>query len=237
MNVRLDERKATAKAMPLKAGVPMVKSPKVPAVKAKVAYRVFDDVEHLADVIVRRFVGLEKSDPDAAEWMPMLQQFFDAVEYFERDQLYEQTKDLRRRTVGRTEHNTYATPLSRRVVSEQVSLLIGGFPNTGSVGSPEVYTKMLVEEIIVANPSAMALESVCRQLRRTKTFLPAIAEVLEVLGYRQSFWDDVRMMACRIEDELHDKQGIVIERAVEKKLIEQKAGGDERGIGRKVARS
>jgi hypothetical protein len=58
--------------------------------------------------------------------------------------------------------------------------LIGGFPNA-SPHAPEVYTRLLVEEIVAANPDAVALEATCREIRRTKTFAPSIPELRNLL--------------------------------------------------------
>jgi hypothetical protein len=70
--------------------------------------------------------------------------------------------------------------INRRVVVEKVSLLVGSFPNAAP-HNPEAYTGMMVEEIIAANPTVSALEATCRELRRTKTFPPSIAEMLKEL--------------------------------------------------------
>jgi sporulation protein YlmC with PRC-barrel domain len=41
-----------------------------------------------------------------------------------------------------------------------------------------------------ANPSASALEATCRQIRRTATWLPTVAELLKVLREQMEFWAD-----------------------------------------------
>jgi hypothetical protein len=45
--------------------------------------------------------------------------------------------------------------LTRRAVAEQVALLVGSYPNA-LPHSPEVYTRMLVEEILAADTDAHA---------------------------------------------------------------------------------
>jgi hypothetical protein len=70
--------------------------------------------------------------------------------------------------------------LKRRIIEEQVALLLGSFPNAGP-HNPAVYSGMLVEEIVAAEPCAVALEATCREIRRTKNFAPTIAEVLKIL--------------------------------------------------------
>ena len=75
--------------------------------------------------------------------------------------------------------------LRRRVVEEQVALLLGSFPNAVP-HNPKVYTGMLVEEIVAAEPSAVALEAACREIRRTKNFLPTPAEMLKILREKET---------------------------------------------------
>jgi hypothetical protein len=69
----------------------------------------------------------------------------------------------------------------RRVVSEQIALLIGAYPNAVP-HNPKIYVRLLVEEIVAAAPSAVALESACRIIRRTKKFPPTIEEMLSLLS-------------------------------------------------------
>jgi hypothetical protein len=76
--------------------------------------------------------------------------------------------------------------LSRRVVSEQMALLVSCIPNT-KPGSPEVFGRMLTEEIYARSPNACVLESACRDMRRTKKFL-TIAEMYEALDKAQEQW-------------------------------------------------
>ena len=75
----------------------------------------------------------------------------------------------------------------RKFVSDQVALLLGSFPNAVP-HSPEVYTRMLIEEICNAKPHPCELESACRRIRRTMKFPPSSAEVLEVLEEEGSQW-------------------------------------------------
>jgi hypothetical protein len=125
------------KVVPLKADVPVVRSPKVPAAPKAPAreWRDFDDFARLADEL-DRIGALTFSDKPAvwhaesalAEWRGVertFQRFAKAREFYERDDLYEVTKQSRRNLVGTwTEHQ-----LTRRVVTEQVGMLIGSFPN------------------------------------------------------------------------------------------------------------
>jgi hypothetical protein len=79
--------------------------------------------------------------------------------------------------------------LSRRVVSEQIALLLASFPNARP-GTPEAFGKMMIEEVYANSPNACVLESACRQVRREKDFPPSIAEVLKAIKQERSAWSD-----------------------------------------------
>jgi hypothetical protein len=159
MNAQFDPNKQ--KAVPLNANVPAVKSPNLPA-KRKREFRDFDDFVKTAEALVCRADSVlpqfGSSDLKAEYLLDygsrlMLEEFFSGVDFYSRPELYRQRKrelpDLR---------NVHTTrQITQRTVSEQVGLLIGSFPN-GTPNSPEVYSKMLIEEIVAANPSAIVLE-------------------------------------------------------------------------------
>jgi hypothetical protein len=79
--------------------------------------------------------------------------------------------------------------LSRRVVSEQIALLLASFQNARP-GTPKVFGKMVVEEVYANNPNACVLESACRRVRREKDFPPSIAEVLKAINTDGSAWGE-----------------------------------------------
>jgi hypothetical protein len=101
------------------------------------------------------------------------------VSYYERDELYDRVVE---EDSGRERWQIKAS-----VVSEQMALLIGSFPNAGP-HSPEVFTKMLLEEVRARKPSAAHLEAACRALRRTKNFVVTIAEVLKAIDDAEGKW-------------------------------------------------
>jgi len=51
-------------------------------------------------------------------------------------------------------------------------------------------------EIAAARPSALTLESACRDIRRTLKFVPTIAEMLKLLRKHRERWEDRRVLAC-----------------------------------------
>jgi hypothetical protein len=123
-------------------------------------------------------------------------QFRAAEKVYDRDELYDKRAD-----------DEQPRQISRRYVSERLTLLVGAFPNSNP-HSPEVFTKMLYEEVVARNPDAITLESACRVLRRTKTFVPTIAEMLKAIQQEESLWYDRREAggegdyACNILDDL-----------------------------------
>jgi hypothetical protein len=189
-----------AKSAPLVANVPVVKSAKLPA---KLEWRAFDDFARIAQSLAGRW------NDDKDKWVGVdnphtyksLVKFFAAVQAFNRPEFYQET-ELRPNLLDCwTPHQ-----IRRDVVSDQIGLLIGGFPN-GTPNSPEVYTKLMIEEIVAANPSMIALEATCRKIRRTKKFLPAIVEVLDILREQAAWWSDTWEAMCSLDEYLAGKLG------------------------------
>lgn len=77
--------------------------------------------------------------------------------------------------------------LTRTYVAAQVALLLGAFP-AGSPTDPQVYTRLMIEEVLSAEPYKHSLESTVRIIRRTHKFLPTISEVLSVLKAEEKKW-------------------------------------------------
>jgi hypothetical protein len=195
------------KVMPLNAIAPK-SAPTAPAR----AYRDFDDLAHAADTLMKWAAdewAAQEKDEEIPDWRRVsvnairneLGQYEALGEFFERDELYDIGKRLPRYYKGDDCPVWCDHQLKRKVVAEQVAMLIGSFP-TGTPSAPEVYTKLMIEEIIAANPSAMALESTCRQIRRTKTFLPAISEVLEALREHEKRWSDIMEAVAYFDEKL-----------------------------------
>ena len=97
--------------------------------------------------------------------------------WYDREELYE---------VKGSSKNGEMT-LSRRVVSEQIALLLASYQNSRP-GTPKVFGKMLIEEVYAYRPNACVLESACRRVRRQKSFPPSIAEVLLRGGGKVNWW-------------------------------------------------
>jgi hypothetical protein len=118
--------------------------------------------------------------------------------------------------------------LSRRVVSEQMALLLASFPNARP-GTPKVFGKMLIEEIYANGPNACVLESACRRIRREKNFAPSIAEMLKAIAAESTCWSsrwdlfdcDIDRIRRSLQTTISEAQ-VKIEQA-ETKLAEREA--------------
>jgi hypothetical protein len=106
-----------------------------------------------------------------------LAEFKRDLKWYDRKELY----DIKRK--GKQEQRT----LSRRVVSEQVGLLLASFQNSRP-GTPKVFGRMVVEEVYANKPNACVLESACRHVRRNQDFPPSIAEMLKAIDKEGSAW-------------------------------------------------
>lgn len=91
---------------------------------------------------------------------------------------------------------------TRRYIAKQVAVLLGSIPN-GAPADPEVYTAMLIEEVLALEVCKHAIESGMRRVRRTTKFLPAISEVLEILKEENKLWHrrfDIHSFDDRLEN-------------------------------------
>ena len=81
------------------------------------------------------------------------------------------------------------TPAVELATLSQIKQAIGGliacYPTQADVA---IFVAFAVEEVAVELPSVYTLAAACRELRRTKTFRPSIAEILEAMNARQSGW-------------------------------------------------
>jgi len=72
-------------------------------------------------------------------------------------------------------------PAESQELKRQLQILIGSYPNA-SKADLSIYGVALAEDVAGERPPIAALVNACRKLRRNSTFVPAIAEVLDVLA-------------------------------------------------------
>src|SRR5262249_30879353 len=107
------------------------------------------------------------------------------VKWYDRKELY----DIK----GKGKRQTWT--LSRRVVSEQIALLLASFQNSRP-GTPKVFGRTLTEEVYAYNPNACVLESACRHVRREHDF-----EVLKAIKKESSAWcDRWETLDCNVDE-------------------------------------
>jgi hypothetical protein len=75
----------------------------------------------------------------------------------------------------------------RQEVAKQVALLIGAYPN-GNPADPEIFVRMLIDDIVAAGPTFVVLQAACHKVRRSSRFLPTIAELLEAIEEAEDEW-------------------------------------------------
>jgi hypothetical protein len=74
-------------------------------------------------------------------------------------------------------------------LSKMLALLVSSFP-TSNVQNPEVFTRFMLEDVAGLEPHFEVLDCACRELRTTKTFMPAIAEVISAIKKHDKIWSD-----------------------------------------------
>lgn len=81
--------------------------------------------------------------------------------------------------------NDLATAITRNDVKREIGLLIAAFPNAARADLA-AFGRLACEDVWALHPSRIALETACRQLRRTAKFVPTISEILEVIARVQA---------------------------------------------------
>jgi hypothetical protein len=221
---------------PLRQNLAVVKSPLVK--QAPPAYADFDRFAALGDKLVEARQKIDEvvealQDAEVpADWQietaeryleqkPKLEkimaQFRAAETFYDRDELYDR--------LWNKQKPEEPAQIGEKFVSDRLALLIGGFPNSAP-HSPEIFSKMLFEETMARNPDAIVLEGACRVLRRTKTFVPTIAEMLKAIQEEEGRWRDRFQAAgtagdsCSIIDYLTDLAEEVLPKAKGKQTAE-----------------
>jgi hypothetical protein len=72
-------------------------------------------------------------------------------------------------------------------IQEQLALLLGAFPSSNTP-DPMVYSRMMLNEVLAAKPSVIALIMACSELRRTLQWPPPIADVLKAIRQQEMRW-------------------------------------------------
>lgn len=78
-------------------------------------------------------------------------------------------------------------PATSAQVQEQLILLVGVFGSSNGP-DPRVYAPLLPQDVRAASPTLIALVAACCRLRRTRKWLPMIADVLEAIREEEARW-------------------------------------------------
>jgi hypothetical protein len=211
----------------------VVSSPPPPAKPPARAYADFDKWLDLAAELesygheVREIIARLKSGNDPAAVMEgsrllasrprdklaaQVAKVIEGEEFYNRDELYDWDHEGDSDAV-----------LFRRVIAEQVGLLLGSYPNAVP-HDPEAFVLMMIEEIARAEPSAIDLERACRSLRRTLKFPPTIPEMLEAIEKARSDYPPVYL--CRVMTK--GEEAVILER---RKALEAAVTKAEAALG------
>ncbi len=69
---------------------------------------------------------------------------------------------------------------TERDLRTELSLLVAAYPNAAR-SDLSAYGALLLKDVAAQQPSSYALATACKQLRRSKKFIPSVAEVLEAI--------------------------------------------------------
>jgi hypothetical protein len=198
--------------VPVKAGPPASVAKMLPTLWAGRGYEDFDDFESLGDKLLSQAARLQNvinrleeaignnrvtqdhidyveqelakhwsSREDIAEY----QQMWD---YWEHRELYEKLK--------KPKYNHKEVLVNEVIKAQRVALQVAGLYadyNLADDEAGQIRATVMVEDIKAARPSAPALESTCREVRRTENYIkfpPKVREVRELLAKHEDAWAD-----------------------------------------------
>ena len=193
------------KTAALDVNVPVVRSEKLPITPKLGKFRDFDcfvkTVEEVREWVEQcddAFHGKNENYYTAAsidgDWNYIESLIVDAkagFAKFDRDELYdiEDHEEFGRFRTVKPDH-----------VAKRLGVMLSAFP-AANPGTPKGYARMLVEHVgAIEKLTAVALESACREIERTKKFAPAISEVFEVLTAHVKQWTERRHAMFDAED-------------------------------------
>jgi hypothetical protein len=96
-------------------------------------------------------------------------------------------------------------------IQEQLALLLGAFPSSNTP-DPMVYSRMMLNEVMAAEPSVITLTMACSKLRRTLQWPPSIADVLKAIREEEACWKYRLCCASAIADDYAEALSKLLER-------------------------
>jgi hypothetical protein len=101
---------------------------------------------------------------------------------------------------------TAMRPATDKEIGQSLLFLAGAFPNTGK-SDLTIFGELFMQYVRDAAPPLVVLQAACDKLIRTLKFLPAIAEVLEVIDEVRKELEAIRFSFSRITQLLEDAKG------------------------------
>jgi hypothetical protein len=83
-------------------------------------------------------------------------------------------------------------------IQEQLTLLLGAFPSSNAP-DPMVYSRMMLNEVVAAAPSVIAITMACSELRRTLQWPPSVPDVLKAIREQEMRWRYQLRCASRVD--------------------------------------
>jgi DNA repair exonuclease SbcCD ATPase subunit len=230
--------------VPVKGGAPASAATMLPTLWAGRGYEDFDDFERLGDKLRRQAESIEKmiehleerirnhsvtqklinGIQESLDWLsPRFEEFEEYQkmwDYWDRDELYEKLKKQR--------CNHKGVWVSRAIRSEIVGYQFAGVlghsnfnPVSDEAGA--IFTTCVIEAIKAARPSALALESACREIRGDVKYIkypPKTPEWRTFLAKHEDAWGD-RHPECIDLQGLKDRPQKLIEKAKQALIVQE----------------
>jgi hypothetical protein len=118
-----------------------------------------------------------------------------------------------------------------------IGLLLSGYPNANP-GNAEAYLGAMVGEVLTLRISEVSLKLACSQIRKTSTFPPSTAEVVEAIKQQERLWEkrSMAISGCETVAEYLRKgiqaateaiAALDAQREEDRRLVEEKKRADE----------
>lgn len=179
-----------------------------------------------SEVLERHFAELTSIEDQvrAGCHVSILEKIQEAVDLGERVTANAGFEDLRK-WLG-----SASRPATKDEIAKQMAGLLACFP-----GNREpIFGRVLCEDVGALQPSIGGLESACRSLRRTCTFMPVIAEVIEAVQLAEGRFGYARRNMVRIREHLDGARANL--RLQIQKQIEQQKRYQEKQVAECVGR-
>ena len=112
-------------------------------------------------------------------------------------------------------------------VAKMITVLMGSFP-TSKIPEPEIFVRALMDDVMALEPSFVEMESTCRELRKTKKFMPSISEVIEELEKQKKLWDQRSDVVWYLEEWHKDfPEQIASAKVAEEAIVARKKAAEE----------